>query len=222
MLIPSESGNRRERMTGIRIHSGYFQISKNVYNRPYMADIVQRHDPVLRKLASEVPPEDITKPIIKHIIADMKIALDSQIDGVALAAPQIAVPLRIFIISGKVFNLKRNGEPKDDKDHRYYPDIVFVNPRMVKLSKDKKIMEEGCLSVRYAYGKTERSTKETVEAYDANGKKFSKGASGLMAQIFQHEMDHLEGKLFIDNAFEIKEMPPEHTSDNDDDTQHES
>jgi peptide deformylase len=70
-------------------------------------------------------------------------------------------------------------------------------------------MPEGCLSVRWLYGNTFRSKKATVTAYDENGKKFVRGASGLLAQIFQHETDHLVGTLFIDHAKNIKEeLPP--------------
>ena len=70
-------------------------------------------------------------------------------------------------------------------------------------------MPEGCLSVRWLYGNTFRSKKATITAYDGNGKKFTRGASGLLAQIFQHETDHLGGILFIDHAKDIKEeLPP--------------
>ena len=70
-------------------------------------------------------------------------------------------------------------------------------------------MEEGCLSVRYLYGKIRRSKKITMKAYNENGKIFQRGASGLLAQIFQHENDHLDGKLFIDKAKDIEDLPPE-------------
>ena len=75
-------------------------------------------------------------------------------------------------------------------------------------------MEEGCLSVRYLYGKVVRSQKATVAAYDASGRKFTKGASGIVAQIFQHEVDHLNGILFIDKARSVEEVIPEHIQKN--------
>ena len=74
------------------------------------------------------------------------------------------------------------------------------------LSKEKKKMEEGCLSVRYLYGKVSRSVKASIEAYDEHGNKFKKGVSGLMAQVFQHETDHLNGILFIDMATDLEEL----------------
>ena len=63
--------------------------------------------------------------------------------------------------------------------------------------------------MRWLYGKTFRSKKATIMAYDENGKKFTRGASGLLAQIFQHETDHLNGILFIDHAKDIKEELPQ-------------
>ena len=88
-------------------------------------------------------------------------------------------------------------------------DLVFINPKISKLSREKEWLPEGCLSVRWLYGKTLRSKKAMITAYDENGKKFTRGASGLLAQIFQHETDHLNGILFIDHAKEIKEEKPE-------------
>ena len=75
-------------------------------------------------------------------------------------------------------------------------------------------MHEGCLSVRPLWGEVERSTNATVEAYDETGKKFTRGAGGLLAHIFQHETDHLDGVLFIDRARNVApgEVPPQVTA----------
>ena len=70
------------------------------------------------------------------------------------------------------------------------------------------VTEEGCLSVRWLYGKVERPEKTLVRACDENGKSFTLGGSGLLSQIFQHEVDHLNGVLFTDKAIELKDMPP--------------
>ena len=70
-------------------------------------------------------------------------------------------------------------------------------------------MEEGCLSVRWLYGKVKRSVRVTLSAQDDTGKKIERGASGLLAQIFQHEVDHLDGVLFIDKASDVWEMTEE-------------
>lgn len=181
--------------------------------------ILQKEESVLREIAEEVPLEEISTPKIKKVIAEMKVALDSQDDGVAIAAPQIGYPLRIFVVSGKVDEIiaeaKRNRNKKnldgivEEKPQVRLPDTVFINPVIKKISKERKNMEEGCLSVRYLYGQVSRAKKATVVAYDEYGNKFERGGTSLLAQIFQHEIDHLDGILFIDKAENIEEILPE-------------
>ena len=176
-----------------------------------MIPIVQKGQPVLREIAKEVPVKSINSPKIQGVLERMKSALDSQDDGVAIAAPQIGESLRIFVVSERALDVpddvsERRKEPKND--NKKYGHLVFINPVLTKISKEKALLEEGCLSVRYLYGKIMRAKKATVTAFDEQGKKFTRGASGLMAQIFQHETDHLEGKLFIDEAVEVKDIPP--------------
>lgn len=175
-----------------------------------MVNIIQSGDEVLRKESKEVPVGSITKPKIKKIIADMNEALDSQFDGVAIAAPQIGVSLRIFIVSGKVFDEDfinaKNIDKNYNLDKKRNPNMVFINPVFKKTSQDKKLMMEGCLSVRPLYGKVRRATRATVQAYDEHGNKFTKDGSGLLAHIFQHEIDHLEGVLFTDKAKDVHEI----------------
>ncbi len=166
-----------------------------------MIEIVQDGHPALRIPASPVSPADIGTKKLAEILTRMKEALRSQSDGVAIAAPQIAVPLRIFVVAGFIFKKKKDIEIPADK--------VFINPEILSLSKEKEWLEEGCLSVRYLYGEVSRSKKAKVRAHDEHGKRFTVGASGLLAQIFQHETDHLDGKLFIDTARDIHEMSPE-------------
>ncbi|MBX4195536.1 peptide deformylase [Candidatus Parcubacteria bacterium] len=173
--------------------------------------ILQKEDPVLRKIALEVPIKDIQSKKIQSVIKKMSKILSTQDDGVAIAAPQIGESLRIFVVSGKVFTMKRGKDRKmhADADAQLLPDMIFINPKITKLSKKKQSMEEGCLSVRWLYGRVVRSEKATVHAYDEHGKAFTKGASGLLAQAFQHEIDHLDGILFIDKATDIEDLPPE-------------
>ena len=181
--------------------------------------ILQQKEKILRETARELPVLDIKKIKIKKILKEMSEVLASQDDGVAIAAPQIGYPLRIFVVSGKIFdkdfitnrNEKFSGEKAVDdveKTKKKTKNLVFINPKISKLSHEKSWMIEGCLSVRWLYGRTHRSKKATVTAYDENAKKFTRGASGLLAQIFQHETDHLNGILFTDHAKDIKEELP--------------
>ncbi|MFA6095735.1 MAG: peptide deformylase [Candidatus Paceibacterota bacterium] len=174
-----------------------------------MVTIVQKDDPVLRQEARRVPEGMFGTPALRKILKDMSAALASQDDGVAIAAPQIGVSLRIFVVSGSVMEMlypeqsRGTGKPKKAKD------IVFINPEILRLSKDREELEEGCLSVRYLYGKISRAKKARIAARDEKGRAFELSGSGLLAQIFQHETDHLDGTLFIDNATDLHDVPPE-------------
>jgi peptide deformylase len=172
-------------------------------------DIVQRENPVLRDIAKAVPVKDITSKKIQKIIKRMKESLEVQNDGVAIAAPQIGVSLRIFVVSRKAEILIREKDGLTPEELEKIQDTVYINPEITKLSRDKSPLDEGCLSVRYLYGQVKRSNKATVTAYNEKGEKFIRGASGLIAQIFQHEIDHLNGILFIDKANNVVEVLPE-------------
>ncbi len=180
-----------------------------------MIQILQNGNPALRKIAKEIPVSDITKPKIQKVLKDMMQALHSQDDGVAIAAPQIGISFRIFVVSGRIFeeDFIRGKKPeiknKINKIKVQHPDLVFINPVFKKISRDRKLMSEGCLSVRPIYGKVRRATKATLEAYNEHGKKFTKDANGLLAHIFQHETDHLDGILFIDKARDLHESTSE-------------
>lgn len=165
--------------------------------------LVDKNAPILRQTAKPVALKDIGSEKLERIITKMKKALHAEEDGVAIAAPQIGVGLRMFVVSGKALAMTKRKDPEE------FEDLVFINPEIVKTSKKKKKVEEGCLSVRWLYGRVLRHEKVTIKALDEKGKPVTTGASGLLAQIFQHEVDHLNGILFIDKAENIKDMPPE-------------
>jgi peptide deformylase len=171
--------------------------------RPKKINILQTGNPILREVSSVIPTDKINSPAVKKIISDLKNAIEAQKDAAAISAVQIGKPIRLFVISKKVF------ETDDKKNNSKAKDLIFINPKITKCSKDKQLLEEGCLSVRYVYGKVLRPEKITAEAYDENGKKFSRGFSGLLAQVVQHENDHLNGTLFTDKAIDIQKISPE-------------
>lgn len=152
----------------------------------------------LRAIAHDVKRNEFATKELKDLVEGMQIALAKEEDGVALAAPQIAVSKRIFVISPKAYEESAKWKP-----------LVFINPEIKKVSKKVQEMQEGCLSIRWIYGTTERHTSATIEAYDVMGNKFTFGASGLIAHIFQHETDHLDGVLFIDHGYDLKEYNSE-------------
>lgn len=163
--------------------------------------IIQNPNEILRKISKKVNNDEFKSAELKKIIKDMKDTLAEEDDGVALAAPQIAINKRIFVISSKVFNIQNNITEKTD-------DIVCINPEIIKISKDKKLMHEGCLSVRPIYGDIRRASRATLRAQNESGEYFEIKGSGLLAEIFQHEIDHLDGILFIDNAINLKDGEP--------------
>lgn len=162
-----------------------------------MALVPESH-PALHAIAEEVPVEEITSARIKKVIKDMRAALKSYnvegFAGVAIAAPQIGVPLRIFMVED--MNPDRDAKVK-------IPTLIAINPHLVKVSKKRKISGEGCLSVPESYGAVERALQATIRAYDEHGNPYERGGSGLLAQIFQHEVDHLDGILFTDRAEKV-------------------
>lgn len=169
-----------------------------------MTKIVTQGHPVLRQKAKRVPKIMFGTDELREIITNMSEALRGTDHGVAIAAPQIGVPYRIFIVSGFVVT----GKERNFED----PDMVFINPKIIKRSRKKVLINgEGCLSVPKIYGSIKRSEKATVEAYDTQGNKFQRGGSELMAEIYEHEIDHLDGILFVDKAEKLwKEVPQEH------------
>ena len=183
---------------------------------PAKLPIVKKPDKILRKIPRDVSVADIHSPSIQEFIADMKETLRQTPDGVGLAAPQVGESLRIFIVSDEAEEIDRAGgrrrvgellpphameeNPKKLYEEREWHYYVFINPRIKNSSRKKLDGPEGCLSVPGTFGIVPRHEKITVEAYDETGKKFTRGASKFVARVIQHELDHLEGKLFIDRV----------------------
>jgi len=165
-----------------------------------MSEIVQKDEKagkVLRAIATAVDFVKEKKTLPK-MLDEMRGAMFSQDDGVALAAPQIGLSKRIFVVNPMVY--------REETKYKGPMELTFINPKIIKASRDKKLMEEGCLSVRPLYGKVRRSSRVTLEAFDVEGRKFQITASGLLAQVFQHETEHLDGILFVDKAKELYEL----------------
>jgi len=151
-------------------------------------EVLQAGHKLLRIVSKSVPLEIINTPPLNQLLSRMKKVLLKEKDGVALAAPQIGINLRLFVVN----QTTEAG--------------IYINPIIIKCSSKKQNFHEGCLSVRNIYGNIRRSEKVTVLALDETGRKFTRGASGLLAEIFQHEIDHLDGILFVDNAKNLQEI----------------
>lgn len=160
-----------------------------------MAKLVPENHAALHMIAEEVTPEQFTDGTVAKLLKDMRTALKSyNVDGfvaVAIAAPQIGVAKRVFLIE----------DQSSDRDS--LPSLVAINPKIVKVSKKTHIVGEGCLSVPDRYGEVKRHTNVVLRALDEHGVEFERGAGGLLAQIMQHETDHLDGILFVDRAEQV-------------------
>lgn len=180
-----------------------------------MRTILPKDDnPALREVAKEIPPSHITHTSIQSLIEEMKTLLSKEEHGVALAAPQVGESLRLFIIAGEAIARDRRTAPDESEPNEPDPqeanvaDQVYINPVIVKMSRGKKGKHEGCLSIRGKWGIVPRAEKAMVRAYDEDGKEFTRGASGFIAHVFQHEMDHLNGILYIDKATSVYDDKP--------------
>ncbi len=155
--------------------------------------------PSLRASNVEVPIEELTGPgsEISRIAKEMFLVMYAS-RGVGLAAPQVGINKRLMVYN-------ESGDPKD-----WMGETVMINPIIVEFSDATDIEQEGCLSFPAIRGDVERSRWIKVEAMNIRGKKFKKKFRGWEARIFQHEYDHLDGKVFIDRltADSRKEAQP--------------
>lgn len=158
-----------------------------------MSKLVPENHAALHTISEEVTAEEFSDGTVAKILKGMKAAIKTyNVDGyaaVAIAAPQIGVAKRMFLIEDQ------NKEREDA-----LPTLIAINPHITKYSKKTHGVGEGCLSVPNTYGVVTRHKNVTLEALDENGKAYTRGAGGLLAQIIQHECDHLDGTLFIDRA----------------------
>ncbi|MBM4447948.1 MAG: peptide deformylase [Chloroflexi bacterium] len=150
-------------------------------------------DSVLKQKAKKVHAIDRS---IKKLVRDMLETMHVEPGRVGLAAPQVGVPLRVIVI----------GIPEEE-------DIVLINPQIVR-RRGERIIDEGCLSVPGYTGQIKRAEAVTVKGKDQNGKELRVKAEGLLAQALEHEIDHLNGTLYIDHpeAREtLRKIQPEET-----------
>ncbi|OGZ61867.1 MAG: peptide deformylase [Candidatus Spechtbacteria bacterium RIFCSPLOWO2_01_FULL_46_10] len=160
--------------------------------------VVQNPNTVLHKKADDV--RNFGSHELEKLICDMKDTLAEQ-NGLGLAAPQIVVSKSIFVIPYEYAPRVRTWRIPSSLVRKYRP-AVYINPHIIIYSKKKEEMEEGCLSVRGVYHPITRAHAVTLVAQNKNGKKFEVRATGLLARIYQHETDHLNGLLFLDRLHE--------------------
>ena len=149
-------------------------------------------DPILRQKSKRVRAIDGS---IKRLIEDMCETMRSS-GGVGLAAPQVGIPLRIIVV----------GIPEGE-------DIAIINPEVVR-RRGERVVSEGCLSIPGYFGELKRAEAVTVKGLDPNGKEVRIKATELLAQVLEHEIDHINGRLYIDrleSMDKLRKLEPEET-----------
>lgn len=149
-------------------------------------NIIKYPDSFLRQKSKDFPIEKLKEKEIKELLEDMNKTM-KELDGAGLAAPQIGQSLRIIVVN----------------DEKTKKSLFMINPKITKKSWAQEIEDEGCLSVvddkgEIIYGPVSRHKKVTCNYFDENGNKKKIQAEKILARIIQHEIDHLDGVLFID------------------------
>ena len=147
-----------------------------------MEIVTGENNKILRQKSKEIPQFDQK---LAELIKEMRKTMEDN-NGIGLAAIQVGIPQRVIVC---------------EVNNKFYS---FINPVLVKSSPATSIMEEGCLSLPGIFGEVERPEKVTIRAMNLKGKMRKIKAFGLLARVIQHEMDHLDGILFIDKAKNIK------------------
>jgi peptide deformylase len=165
--------------------------------------IITLPDKRLRKRSTEVDLAFLLLPKTQQFIDDLVTRMNED-DGIGIAAPQVTIARRIIVIGKDAFKHTRNA--------RQFPsaDMVVVNPVLSDLSTAIATDQEGCLSVPGIFGDVRRHLHLNVEGMDRYGNALTFQASDFLARVFQHEVDHLNGVLFVDKATNIVHTPPSH------------
>jgi peptide deformylase len=161
--------------------------------------IVAYGDPVLRKKAQNIDQE---YPNLNELIESMYETMYNA-HGVGLAAPQIGLPIRLFVIDGAPFS---NDEDLNEEEQAYLSNFkqTFINAKILEETGDEWAFNEGCLSIPDIREDVFRKEKVTLSYYDENFTQQTKTFEGLAARVIQHEYDHIEGILFTDKLSSLK------------------
>jgi peptide deformylase len=156
----------------------------------YLREIITDGHPTLRKVAKRVDPAEIADPFFQQLIDDMFVTMYAA-PGIGLAAPQVNVSKRLFTVD------------LQDENEEHGP-LVVINPKFSETEGEIEATE-GCLSVPGMVGEITRFEKLVCTGLDRQGKKIELHAEGWFARCLQHEMDHLDGILYIDRAKNVRE-----------------
>ena len=143
-------------------------------------------DPVLREQAEPLPVDGAVDDATQLLVDDLRDAMRGQ-KGIGLAATQVGERVRVFVTNAP-----------DDRER------VFINPEIVETSIETELLEEGCLSIPGVHADVRRPARVRVQAWNLSGRPFVLEADEMLARVIQHELDHLNGRLFIDHLDEAE------------------
>lgn len=163
--------------------------------------IIGYGDPVLRKVCEPIAPEHAA---LKQTIANMYETMYNAY-GVGLAAPQIGLAIRLFVIDTKPFGEDDDLEKEEQDELKNFKE-TFINAKMLKEEGEEWGFNEGCLSIPEVREDVYRNESITIEYFDADFNKKTAVFEGLIARVIQHEYDHIEGILFTDKISSLKKQ----------------
>lgn len=163
-----------------------------------MLKIVQAGEPVLRRRARDLTPEEMTSPAVRQLITLMRETMRDA-PGVGLAAPQVGVDVRLAVIEDRAeYQAALSPEELAAREREPVDFHVIINPRLTVEDPEPVEFYEGCLSVSGFSALVRRARAVRVEAFNENGEAITLQARGWYARILQHEIDHLDGMLYLD------------------------
>jgi len=172
-------------------------------------EVLRMGHPTLRVKASPVSKEEILSDEFKSLINDMFETMEAE-EGIGIAAPQIGVSKQVAIVGVPKDNPRYPDAPEpeegDGEDENDFDVLVVINPTITVVDEEKMGFWEGCLSVPGLRGYVERPKKIKVEFTDLEGNSQTVEAKGFAATVFQHELDHLDGVLYVDRVEDIKKL----------------
>jgi peptide deformylase len=169
-----------------------------VIKAPPLPPVVQAGHPVLRAVAEPINPASLGSGDLRALVQTM-VAVMRAAPGVGLAAPQIGVGLQLIVLEDAEALMARLTPPERAARGRVpYPLQVLVNPRLTPIGAERATFFEGCLSVKGYMALVERALTVEIAGLDEHGKDVSFRVSGWPARILQHEIDHLQGTLYVD------------------------
>ena len=154
-----------------------------------MKKLLDKDDPILRQIAEPISASEFGSEWLRELVKDMFSVMENK-GAVGVAAPQIGISKRVIVFSS-LYTKRRKIEVE-------IPDTALINPSFKILSEEKQTGYEGCLNVEETMGEVPRAMEIEYSGFDIEGNPICKHATGLEARILQHEIDHLDGFLFLD------------------------